>query len=714
MTAEDRANILVVDDLPEKLLSLETILHDLGQNLVLARSGREALRFLLEQDFAVILLDVNMPDIDGFETAALIRQRPRSEHTPILFLTAYGDEFRAAQGYSLGAVDYIQSPVVPEILRTKVRVFVDLYLMTEKVRRQAEERVVLAREQAARAAAEEVTRRSLFLAEASKVLMRTLDPMATLRGLVSQVVPFLADLAAGTLIDSYTGAWINEFAWSDPAGGATPHQTTLKGDALPQGLTQAIRRAIDTGKTEQLTLPVGPDLETRPQQEGEELHSLGMDFPPVESAIVLPLQARGRRLGALLLGAGPSGRRYSSADLALAEDLTGRAALALDNARLYREIQEEDRRKNEFLAMLAHELRNPLAPIRNAAQVLQTPGAGPQHQQWAKGIIERQVQQLTRLVDDLLDVSRITRGKIKLKLEPADVGTVVGRAVEISRPLIDQRRHTLHVYLPTESLRVVMDPVRFAQVLANLLNNAAKYTEEGGTIWLNVERAGNEIVFRVRDTGIGIQPELLPHIFDMFIQADQSLDRSQGGLGIGLTLVRRLVELHGGSVLAFSPGPNQGSEFVARLPVRTEAPPAANGETPPPSATPSFRVLIVDDNVDAAESLALLLGTMGQVVQTAYDGVTALDAAERFGPDVVLLDIGLPGLSGYDVAREIRRRGLSDVLLVALTGYGQQEDQARAREAGFDHHLIKPTDVSRLPDLFASFRGRVRACATAT
>src|SRR5581483_1351661 len=216
MPGDDRANILIVDDLPDKLLSLETILQELGQNLVTARSGREALRCLLEQDFAVILLDVNMPDMDGFETAALIRQRPRSEHTPILFLTAYADEMNMAQGYSLGAVDYILSPVVPEVLRTKVRVFVDLYLMTEKVKRQAEERVALAREQAARAAAEEATRRSQFLSEASKVLIRSLEPMATLRGLVSQVVPFLGDLAAGILIDPACGTWITECTWAEP------------------------------------------------------------------------------------------------------------------------------------------------------------------------------------------------------------------------------------------------------------------------------------------------------------------------------------------------------------------------------------------------------------------------------------------------------------------------------------------------------------------
>jgi signal transduction histidine kinase/DNA-binding response OmpR family regulator len=714
MTAEDKANILVVDDLPAKLLSLETILQDLDQNVVTARSGREALRRLLERDYAVILLDVNMPDMNGFETAALIRQRPRTEHTPILFITAYGDEFHAAQGYSLGAVDYILSPVVPDVLRTKVGVFVDLYRKTEQVKRQAREHVALAREQAARAAAEEVTRRSLFLAEASKILMRSLDPAATLRGLVRQAVPFLGDLGAGVLVDSNTDAWKTELAWTDPASGAR-RQAALNKEALAPALAEAVRRALDTGKTELLPeASCGPPADpAHAVQTSEGQQAPGPDFA-VTCTLALPLQARGRTLGALLLAMGPSGRLYDASQRALAEDLAGRAALALDNARLYRDIQEEDRRKNEFLAMLAHELRNPLAPIRNAAQVLHLAGLGPQQQQWARGVIERQVQQLTRLVDDLLDVSRITRGKINLKKESVDVAAVVGRAVEISRPLIDQRKHTLHLAQPPEPLRAVVDPVRLAQVLANLLNNAAKYTEEGGTIWLTVERAGDELVFRVRDTGIGIQPELLPQIFNLFTQASRSLDRSQGGLGIGLTLARRLVEMHGGSLQAFSAGTNQGSEFVVRLPVLSELPPPPSSESPPPTSAASFRVLVVDDNVDAAESLALLLRTMGQVVQTAFDGPAALEAAEAFGPDVVLLDIGLPGMDGYEVAQELRRRGLGDVVLVALTGYGQQQDLARARAAGFDHHLVKPADISRLPELFASFHGTNRSLLSGT
>jgi signal transduction histidine kinase/DNA-binding response OmpR family regulator len=702
MAAEDKANILVVDDLPEKLLSMGLILQELGQNVVTARSGREALRRLLGQDFAVILLDVNMPDMDGFETAALIRQRPRSEHTPIIFITAFGDDMHASRGYSLGAVDYILSPVVPEVLRTKVGVFVDLYRKTEQVKRQAEERVALAREQAARAAAEEATRRSHFLAEASTVLLRSLDDVTTLRSLIHQVVPFLGDLAAGTLVDPHTARWKTELAWVDPANGPA-RQTAVEGAGLHPCLAEGVRRALEGGRTEFLP-EVPPDPAGAAALNGEHAGN-GPDFA-LGSAVVLPLQARGRTLGTLLLAMGPSGRRHGPADLALAEDLAGRAALAIDNARLYQDIQESDRLKNEFLAMLAHELRNPLAPIRNAVHVLQLPAAGPEQQQWAKEVISRQLQQMVRLVDDLLDVSRITRGKIQLQVEPVDVAGVVERAVEISRPLIDVRRHALHVGMPPGPIRVEVDPARVAQVVANLLNNAAKYTEEGGTIWLNVERADHTVVFRVRDTGIGIPPEVLPKVFDLFTQADRALDRSQGGLGIGLTLVRRLVELHGGSVEASSPGPNQGSEFVVRLPVVIDAPegqPPAGGAAPRPG-TPSFRVLVVDDNVDAAESLSLLLGMMGQVVRTAHDGVAALEAAEAFQPDVVLLDIGLPRMDGHEVARQLRRRGLTDALLVAITGYGQEADRARSREAGFDRHLVKPVDPDTLAELFASLR----------
>ncbi len=709
MLTTEKANILVVDDLPEKLLVFQSILEELGENVITAESGREALRYLLDRDFAVILLDVNMPIMDGFETALLIRQRKRTQHTPIIFITAFHDDVHTAKGYSLGAVDYNLSPEVPEILRTKVRVFVDLFKMTERVKRQAEEHVTLAREQAARAIAEQTMRRSTFLAEASKVLTSSLDYEATLRGLSRVAVPFLGDLSALTLVDEFGHVCQTELAWSDLASGT--RLCTIADDKGFHGhLLAALKRVLAAGKMEFLPqLPQEPVA--LPAWKGRscagQLEPATPDFA-LHSALVLPLVARGRTLGVLSLAMGPSGRRYDPADLALAEELASRAAIAIDNARLYRDVQEADRRKNEFLAMLAHELRNPLAPIRNAVQILRLRGPMQPELQDVRDMIERQVQHLVRLVDDLLDVSRITRGKIQLQMEPVDVAAVVGRAVETSRPLLDARKHQLSVSLPTESLRVQADPVRLGQVLSNLLNNAAKYTEEGGRIWLSAEREGKEILLRVRDTGVGIPPHMLASVFDLFTQVDRSLDRSEGGLGIGLTLVRRLVELHAGSVQAFSAGPNQGSEFVVRLPALTAEPfprMSSNGAGMPSAESTQHRILVVDDNVDAADSLALLLHLAGHEVRVCHDGPAAVAAAQDFHPDIVLLDIGLPGMDGYEVARRLREQeALAEALLVALTGYGQEEDLRRSQEAGFDHHLVKPVEPATLFTLFASLR----------
>jgi signal transduction histidine kinase/DNA-binding response OmpR family regulator len=699
VSADDKVNILVVDDLPDKLLAMEVILQSLGEQLVLARSGREALRRVLEFDFAVILLDVNMPDMDGFETARVIRQRRNSAHTPIIFVTAFGDEIRASQGYQLGAVDYILSPVIPEVLRTKVGVFVDLFRKTEQVRRQAEERVTLAREQAARAAAEEATRRSLFLAEASTALANTLDFEATVSGLLRLAVPYLADVAAVTVAADLAGPWHSEMAWVSQPADLIQVRRLSAAEEPADDLWAAVARALASGEVEVLA-----GLETTcPGDPGGTARRLG-------SAAVLPLRARGRTLGVLSLGRGRA-RGLSPADVTLAGDLAGRAAVALDNARLYRDIQESDRHKNEFLAMLAHELRNPLAPIRNAVEVLRVSNdGGTQH--WARGVIDRQVRQMVRLVDDLLDISRITRGKITLQTEVVDVASVVAGAVETSRPLIDARRQHFSVDLPPEPVRTRADPSRLAQVISNLLNNSAKYTPEDGHIWLTVCPIGDEVVFRVRDDGMGIPVEMLSRVFDLFTQVDRSLDRSEGGLGIGLTLVRRLVELHGGSVSAHSEGPTKGSEFVVRLPLVTDGPPPAAGDRPdwaveggngdPPVR---IRTLVVDDNFDAAESLAALLRVNGHEVRTAPDGISALEVAEGFRPDVVLLDIGLPRLDGYEVARRLRLRpGAEGVRLVSLTGYGQSEDRLRSREAGFDHHLVKPVSLAVLQALFAALR----------
>jgi PAS domain S-box-containing protein len=384
-------------------------------------------------------------------------------------------------------------------------------------------------------------------------------------------------------------------------------------------------------------------------------------------------------------------------------DVTDRKRLMAELRGRAEELAENDRRKDEFLAMLSHELRNPLAPIRNAVHVLNAVATGPQVVQ-AREVIERQVTHLARLVDDLLDVSRITRGKIALRPESVALEDVVARAVETTRPLVEARGHSLSVEVRPGTPRFTADPVRLAQVIANLLNNAAKYTDPGGRIAVRAGREGGEAVVRVRDTGVGIPVEMLPHVFELFTQAERTLDRAQGGLGIGLTLVKSLVEQHGGRVEAFSDGPGRGSEFVVRLPLPVESAAAVRAVTPRPAVAPSKRrVLVVDDNADAADTLAMVLSMRGYDVRVARDGPAALDTARHFLPQLVLLDIGLPGMDGYAVARALRADGRSGPLrLVALTGYGREEDRRRSAEAGFDDHVVKPIAPEELLQLLAA------------
>jgi two-component system CheB/CheR fusion protein len=401
------------------------------------------------------------------------------------------------------------------------------------------------------------------------------------------------------------------------------------------------------------------------------------------------------------------------------------------------ELQRADRQKNEFLAMLAHELRNPMAPINNALQVLrqdpdesqsqnQKQGRGRDDQReadlaWAIEIMSRQIRHMARLVDDLLDVSRITRGKIALRRELVVLKTLVAHALESVQPLIAEKHHELTVALPEETLVLNADPARLEQVLCNLLNNAAKYTNEGGRIQLvaTVEDQGRTLALRVRDNGIGIAREVLPSVFELFRQADRSLDRSQGGLGIGLTLVHNLVELHGGSVEAASGGIGKGSEFTVRLPLVSREWPVEGGggekepliprsaPHPPRATHRGRRILVVDDIPDSAESLARLLRRWGHEVSMAHDGPSALAAARSTSPEVVLLDIGLPGMDGYEVARQLRLDpDCTDTVLVALTGYGQSSDRHQTRDAGFDQHLIKPVDTGALRELLATIEPR--------
>jgi signal transduction histidine kinase len=512
-TRVDRVNILLVDDQPSKLLTYESILGELGENLIKVGSATEALDCLLRTDIAVVLVDVVMPELDGYELAAMIRQHPRFQRTSIIFVSALLlTDLDRLRGYECGAVDYVPVPVVPEILRAKVSVFAELYRKTralERLNAELEQRV------AERTAALEAT-------------------------------------------------------------------------------TAALREA--------------------------------------------------------------------------------------------------DRRKDEFLAILAHELRNPLAPIRTAVQLLRQRELPEPQGMRAREVIERQVQHLVCLIDDLLDVSRITRGMITLQRERVLVDSIVARAVETARPLIDAHRHELTLELPDELLTVDGDQTRLVQIVGNILHNAAKFMEPGGRIVLTVSREGLSAVIRVKDTGMGIASELVPKIFELFSQVHEP-ESSHGGLGIGLALVRRLVEMHGGTVTAHSAGLGLGTELVVRLPLvgvhSTLMGPIAASRTAP-HVSPR-RILVADDNSDAAEALALLLQIAGHDVRTANDGLEALAVADTFEPQVVLLDLGMPRMDGYETARQIRRQSWGkNATLVALTGWGQQQDRQRTSEAGFDAHLVKP------------------------
>jgi signal transduction histidine kinase len=535
----------MVDDQPAKLLSYEAMLADLDENLIKAETAREALAHLLREDIAVVLMDVQMPEIDGFELATMIRQHPRCQRTAIIFVSAvHMSDLDRVRGYETGAVDYVSVPVVPEILRAKMRVFIDLHRKTAELKRLNDEL-----------------------------------------------------------------------------------------DARVRARTEELEDSLERLK----------ESETR--------------------------------------------FRLQSQTLA-----------------------EADRRKNEFLAMLAHELRNPLAPISNAVELMRLK-ADRSADLSGMHMIDRQVSHLVRLVDDLLDASRISRGKLVLSRKPVNLTQLIGETVESIGSPMKERRHEIKVILPSEPLYVHGDSVRLTQALLNLLSNAAKFTPVDGKITLSVEHLGDKVQVAVKDTGRGIKADDLPHVFEMFYQgADASGERS--GLGLGLTLVKSLVEMHGGSVEARSGGDGQGSEFTIVLPVLAGAEHVDRSKVSTPTSLQSVprRILVVDDNRDAADSLAQLLRMVGHDVAIAYDGGTAISAASTFRPDAVLLDIGMPGIDGYATARSIRGQpNGADVFLVATTGWGQPEDKRRAFEAGFDTHLVKPVSLDALLGAFEAHRRSAEA-----
>jgi PAS domain S-box-containing protein len=436
---------------------------------------------------------------------------------------------------------------------------------------------------------------------------------------------------------------------------------------------------------------LGTTHETRAVYEALAPHSL----------IGVTLMVESRPIGRVVFGLTDPRRVYLPADREAARDLARRASIAVENARLHQELRDADRRKDEFLAMLAHELRNPLAPIRNALAILSDLEGQEEMRTELHAIMSRQVDHIVRLVDDLLDVSRIMRGKIELRMEPTSLDDVLRRAVETTSPLFAQKHQKVELVLPPESITLNADEVRLCQVVSNLLHNASKYSPENTTVRVFVERESGGVAIHVRDEGMGIERELLPKVFDLFTQSDRSVERAQGGLGIGLTVVRSIVEMHGGTVEAQSDGPDRGSEFIVRIASETTTKVERRDEWKPGPVVP-LKVLVVEDNVGSATTLAAMLRKFWKHdVAVAYDGISALEKAEEFAPQLVLLDIGLPGLSGYEVAKRLRERAkLRGTYLVALTGYGQSEDRRRSLEAGFDEHMVKPVSVKLLEQVF--------------
>ncbi|MEX0702547.1 MAG: ATP-binding protein [Planctomycetales bacterium] len=545
-----------------------------------------------------------------------------------------------------------------------------------------------------------------FLADASKSLSALVDYRSTLQSVARLAVPDFADWCAVDILDDEGRVERLAVAHVDPekVEFAKRLQEEYPSDPdAPRGVHHVLR----TGEPE-FVAEIDDELVRQAAQDEEQLQiirELGL-----ASYIAVPLKAHDRTLGVLTFVTAESGRRYRPDDLAVAEDLARRATIAIENARLYQEVREAGRRKDEFLAMLAHELRNPLAPIRSGLDIL---GMEPNGQQETVELMQQQVEHLVRLVDDLLDVSRIMRGKVELRRQPTRIATIVQRAAEAVQWSIESQEQELTLDIPDDTIVVDADPVRLVQVIENLLNNASKYTDRGGHISVSAERRGGTVAVRVRDDGIGIDPELLPRIFDLFTQSTRSLDRAQGGLGIGLTLVRSLVEGHGGHVAAHSAGAGTGSEFVVTLPI-SDAVPLPEGAAPGPRSTATRRVLVVDDNVGAVRMLSLLLQRLGEhEVETAHDGPTALRKLAEFRPEIVLLDIGLPGMDGYEVAARVRGNPeFDDVLLVALTGYGQDEDRRKSRRVGFDEHLVKPPALDQIAQILTRTAPGTRTAAS--
>jgi len=690
------ASILLVDDRPDKLLALESILEGLHQNLVKVRSGDQALRQLLMQDFAVILLDVNMPGLDGFETAALIRKRRRSETTPIIFISAINDtENHVSRGYSLGAVDYILSPVIPEILRAKVAVFVDLYLKTEQVKRQAEEHAQLLQEQAARARAEEEKERMTFLADASNVLAGSLDYEQTFSSLARLIVPRLAEFCIIDRLDDAGNLHQVAVAHRDP------HQeAVLRQIRYPESgeSSHGALRVFQTGipfvrnRVNESVLD-----EIAPEADRAVLRLL----KPAAFAAV-PLTARGRVIGSITMVRTDPRAEFNDDDLWLADELAHRSALALDNVELYRranrareDAETANRAKDRFLAMLSHELRTPLTPVITHLFNLSGDERMPKELHHSLDVIRRNVELEARLIDDLLDLTRVGSGKFHLEATVVDVHELLKNALEICQPDIEAKQLQLHLDLSAEKAHVHADPARLQQVFWNIVKNAVKFTSKGSIHVSTADPGDGSIAITLRDTGVGIEPSLLSRVFHPFEQAERGV---QGGLGLGLAITKALVELHSGHISLESRGHGHGTTVTVSLPLALDEPaPAPQRRPAAVEQGKKLRLLLLEDHPDTNEALTMLLELRGYTVTSALNVSTALEIASREDFDLLLSDLGLPDGSPGEVMKMVAAR--NNTVGIALSGLGMEKDFERSRSLGFRHHLVKPVDVGRLEEV---------------
>jgi len=619
----------------------------------------------------LVLSDVMMPVLDGFELLRRIRANPQTREIPVVLLSARAGEEARIEGLEASADDYIVKPFnARELLAT-----VDGHVKTVNIRRQSQQ--AMGRQ----------NRRLAVLWEAAGVLLTNKDPDTMLRQLFERIRESLS-------LDVYFNFMVNE-----------------KGDSLeivscagvdPETLRSIARLEFGQAVCGTVAVRRKPIVATYIQQSSEPMVQLVKGLG-LRAYACNPLIVGGQLLGTLSF-ASRTRDTFDREEIEFLETISHYVTLAYERLRLIEQLREQDQLKDEFLATLAHELRNPLAPIRNGVELIRRSNGNQATVERATTIVNRQVQQMVRLVDDLLDVARISRNRLELRKEQVELESIVRSAVETSRPVLDAAQNDLSISLPAEPVLLDADPVRLAQVFSNLLNNAAKYSEPGGHISFVATQNDNELTIRVSDTGIGIEPAQLSQIFGMFVQLDASDQQIQTGLGVGLTLVQKLIQMHGGTVEARSEGTGKGSEFIVRLPALTLPAKTLSGVEALADGRVQVRrrILVVDDNFDSAESMAMLLKLSGHDVAIAHDGMEALTLAQEFLPDVALLDLGMPKLDGYEAARSIREQPWGQrMMLVALTGWGQAEDKRRSREAGFDAHLVKPVDFGALEKLVA-------------